>query len=269
MSSRVPRILVISEIPTPYRLPLYERLAARPEIELEVVFCSRGEPDRPWELDDALDRVPHRFLRGVSPAIRTRKGRSSTSSIPARWRSPPAAARRRVVRRLRGLRRAGRDARSRAAAHPLPPPQREHARRRRRGFVRLAKRALVGRAVAGAAAGLAAGTEAARYLEHYGLAPERIRIVPNTIDVAAYGQAAAEARARRASSGRLAASPSGYALFAGRLVEDKGILDLISAPRAARRGATCRSSSPARARSRTRCAPRPACFTSASSSPTG
>ena len=74
MASRVPRILVISEIPTPYRLPLYERLAARPEIELEVVFCSRSEPDRPWDLDEALARVPHRFLAGVSPAIRTRKG---------------------------------------------------------------------------------------------------------------------------------------------------------------------------------------------------
>ena len=230
MSSRIPRILVISEIPTPYRLPLYERLAARPEIELEVVFCSRSEPDRPWEIDDALARVPHRFLAGVSPAIRRRRGTFVYELNPG---AVPLAARGGydlavvggyavfaeqvtiLLSRLRRIPYVLHSESTLAAARPR--------------YVRLAKRALVGRAVGGAAAGLAAGTEAARYLSHYGLAPERIRIVPNTIDVTAYGQAAGEARARSKEIRAARGLPTRYALFAGRLVQDKGILDLIAA----------------------------------------
>jgi glycosyltransferase involved in cell wall biosynthesis len=96
---------------------------------------------------------------------------------------------------------------------------------------RAAKRILVGSAVRGAAAGLATGSQAARYLTHYGLSPDRIRLVPNTIDVAAYGAAAAAARARDAELRATWGLPDRFVLFAGRLVEDKGVLDLLAAYR--------------------------------------
>ena len=94
---------------------------------------------------------------------------------------------------------------------------------------RIAKQAFVRPAIAGAAAGLATGTEAARYLAHYGLAPERIRIVPNTIDVASYGETAARVRAHGPEVRAAWGLPDRFVLFAGRLVEDKGILDLLEA----------------------------------------
>lgn len=53
--SQSPRIKVamVTNIPAPYRIPVYERVAQRDEIELCVFFCSGREPDREWDLQDA------------------------------------------------------------------------------------------------------------------------------------------------------------------------------------------------------------------------
>ena len=55
------RVAMVTNIPAPYRLPMYELLAATPGIELKVFFCSGREPDRHWDLDQL--HVPHVFLR--------------------------------------------------------------------------------------------------------------------------------------------------------------------------------------------------------------
>ena len=57
----VVRVAMVTNIPAPYRLPIYELLAGTPGIELRVFFCSGREPDRHWDLDQL--RVPHVFLR--------------------------------------------------------------------------------------------------------------------------------------------------------------------------------------------------------------
>jgi glycosyltransferase involved in cell wall biosynthesis len=224
MPARTPRVLVVSEIPTPYRLPLYELLASRPEIELDVVFCSRDEPDRPWELDQALERVPHRFLSGVSPAVRSRRGtfvyHVNPGAVPLAAKGAHDAV---VVAEQVAM------AISRVRRIPYLLHSESTLAATRPKLVLLAKKGIVGAAVRGATAGLAVGSEARRYLVHYGLAPERIRIVPNTIDVAAYGRAAADARARAAEVRAARSLPERFVLYAGRLVEDKGVLDLLQA----------------------------------------
>ncbi len=232
MASHPSRILVISEIPTPYRLPLYQRLAAAPEIELEVVFCSRAEPDRPWELSLGLEALPHRILRGVSPAIRTRKNTFVYALNPG---AVPLVARSRhdaiVVGGYSIFAEQVAMAMARARGIPYLLHSESTLASQRPLLRRLAKRAIVHSLVTGASGGLATGTEAARYLKHYGLAPGRIRIVPNTIDVAAYGLAAVDVRRRGPEVRAARGLPERYVLFAGRLVEDKGILDLIEALR--------------------------------------
>lgn len=55
------RVAMVTNIPAPYRLPIYELLAETPGIELKVFFCSGREPDRQWDL--ARLRAPHAFLR--------------------------------------------------------------------------------------------------------------------------------------------------------------------------------------------------------------
>jgi glycosyltransferase involved in cell wall biosynthesis len=55
------RVAIVTNIPAPYRLPMYELLAAKQGIELGLFFCSDRESDREWDLNH-LD-VPHVFLR--------------------------------------------------------------------------------------------------------------------------------------------------------------------------------------------------------------
>ena len=44
---------MVTNIPTPYRIPIYERLAKEGDIELLVIFFSGREPDREWDLGDS------------------------------------------------------------------------------------------------------------------------------------------------------------------------------------------------------------------------
>jgi glycosyltransferase involved in cell wall biosynthesis len=61
IASRVIRVALVTNIPAPYRLPMYELLAQAPGLELKLFFCSGREPDRLWDLQRL--RVGHVFLR--------------------------------------------------------------------------------------------------------------------------------------------------------------------------------------------------------------
>lgn len=55
------RVALITNIPAPYRLPVYELLAAQDGIQLTLFFCSGREADREWDLKRLS--VPHFFLK--------------------------------------------------------------------------------------------------------------------------------------------------------------------------------------------------------------
>ncbi len=44
------RIVLITNTPPPYRVPIFNRLASWPGIDFHVVFCSAREPNRQWDL---------------------------------------------------------------------------------------------------------------------------------------------------------------------------------------------------------------------------
>jgi glycosyltransferase involved in cell wall biosynthesis len=44
------RVALVTNIPAPYRIPVYERLADKPGCALHLVYCSGSEPDRAWRL---------------------------------------------------------------------------------------------------------------------------------------------------------------------------------------------------------------------------
>ena len=54
------RVAIVTNIPAPYRLPVYALLAQEPDLDLHVVYCSGREPDREWNLGQA--RFSHTFL---------------------------------------------------------------------------------------------------------------------------------------------------------------------------------------------------------------
>jgi len=68
----IPKLVIITEIIAPYRIPVLNALAERPEIELEVVFLSENDPTlRQWKV--YKDEI--KFQYHVLPAWRQRVGR--------------------------------------------------------------------------------------------------------------------------------------------------------------------------------------------------
>ncbi len=61
----MPVLAVVTNLPNPYRVPLFNLLAERTAAagwQLEVVFGSRSNARRKWQLDENEFRFPHRFL---------------------------------------------------------------------------------------------------------------------------------------------------------------------------------------------------------------
>ncbi|MBT9460167.1 MAG: hypothetical protein IV084_00720, partial [Rugosibacter sp.] len=55
------RVAMVTNIPAPYRLPVFEQVAATPDIEFCAFYCSGREPDREWDL--AVSKFKQVFLR--------------------------------------------------------------------------------------------------------------------------------------------------------------------------------------------------------------
>lgn len=54
----MPKIALVVNEPPPYRIPVFNRLAAMPGVTLQVIFCCRREPNRHWDLPPiAFDAV--------------------------------------------------------------------------------------------------------------------------------------------------------------------------------------------------------------------
>jgi len=84
MSSRA---LVITNIPTPYRLPLFDELhrqLAQRGISLKVVFAARGYAKRKWQIDLSGCVFDHEFLPSRSVVVRGAE--SASFDYPGLWR---------------------------------------------------------------------------------------------------------------------------------------------------------------------------------------
>lgn len=53
-------LAVVANTPPPYRVPMYNRIALTPGVNLHVIFCSRREPNRHWDLPPL--EFSHTFL---------------------------------------------------------------------------------------------------------------------------------------------------------------------------------------------------------------
>jgi glycosyltransferase involved in cell wall biosynthesis len=176
------RVVVVSPEPTPYRAPLFDRIGARSDIDLTVVYAARTVAGRTWSV-----RPRHRaeFLFGVRvPGV----GRLLRHDYPV---TPGLT---------RALRRARPDvvvvsgwstfAAQRALAwcrtHRVPYVLlvESHDLGPRAGWRRAVKGAVVPRIVRGAANVLVVGSAARASVVARGAAPQRVRVFANTVDVA-------------------------------------------------------------------------------------
>ncbi|MGV3653332.1 MAG: glycosyltransferase [Noviherbaspirillum sp.] len=64
------RIAIVANTPPPYRVPIFQRLGQVPGIRFHVIFCSRREPNRHWDLPP-FD-FSHTFLPERHFAVRDR-----------------------------------------------------------------------------------------------------------------------------------------------------------------------------------------------------
>lgn len=228
-SGRPVRVVVVSPEPTPYRSPLFDRVAARPEVELTVLYAAPTVAGRTWEVeshhravflggirlpglrralrhDYPVSRDVFRALRDAAPDVVVAHGWSTFASQAAIvW------SRRRSVPYL--LLVSSHDAVARAA------------------WRRAVRRPIVPPIVRGAWGAFALGTLSRESLVAHGLSVERVRLFANTVDVAAVGEQADQLSVRRHElRSALALSSEDVAvLSAGRLVAEKAHDTLIRA----------------------------------------
>lgn len=218
-------ILVFTNIPAPYRIPTFNALAKMAGADFRVIFAAPGEARRTWKLDSggmsfAWELLSTRIAKR-SPAealacavalwsiLQRRRpdavicgGYSSLAAWAAFWWCK--AHRRRFVLWLESNGRG-------VASRPL---------RRATTWI---KRLMISRADAVAAAGRASS----EYVRSLGARDERIFIAPFGGDYAAFAHEADKIDAAREKKAR--GFPPRLALYAGRLVREKGVFVLLEA----------------------------------------
>jgi glycosyltransferase involved in cell wall biosynthesis len=221
----IPRVVILTEIIAPYRIPVFNALAWRDDVSLHVIFLSETDASlRQWNV--YKDEI--RFSYEVLPAWRKRmgkynlllNGRVSAAlraakpdilvcggySYLASWQAAWWAKRNRVPLLLW----------SESTAVDA---------RNKRFPVEFMKRKFLH----SCRAFVAAGKTSRDYLLALGAAERAVFIAPDAVDVKFY---AAQAEAARLFADQLRRKhdlPLRYFLCVGRLIEEKGVLDLLAA----------------------------------------
>lgn len=209
------RLALVTEIPAPFRIPLFNALAAVEDVELRVLFLAERDPRRPHYETHAAERrfgavrlqgrdVRHggrwvvlsrgvgRALRSFAPDVIVIGGWNQ----PAFWRAL-VFARRRHVPVVTWVESTRFDART--GARPLE----------------LAKRAVT----QASSAFLVPGSASAEYLRSLGVDDERIAIAPNAVDKSVFERAAVDRSGRDETT----------FLYVGRFDPEKGLDVLLEA----------------------------------------
>ena len=211
------KIALLTEIPAPYRIPLFNALATTQGVELEVLFLAERDPRRQYPVYEHEFLFRRRVLSGSGLVARGRWVVFSRGTrreldrfdpdivLLGGWNQPAF---------WTGLRWAGRRRR------PVVLWVESTARDERSGNPLLER--LKRRAVAAAAAFLVPGRAAREYVESLGVSPERIVVAPNAVDLSIFS-VDADRRDRNGCT----------FLYVGRFSQEKGVDVLVRAFRGA------------------------------------
>ncbi|MDX6387227.1 MAG: hypothetical protein QOD85_1029, partial [Gaiellaceae bacterium] len=184
------RVTVVSPEPTPYRSPLFDRIAQEPGLELTVIYAAHSVASRTWSV---VPRHEHVFLRGLRLPLARRLVRHDYPVTPgiarALRRSRPDVL---VVSGWSTYAAQAAIAWARARAVPYLLLVESHDLGPRAGWRRRVKRAVVPGLLRHAASVLVVGSAARESVVGSGMSPERVRVFANTINVPAWSE-----RARR------------------------------------------------------------------------
>jgi 1,2-diacylglycerol 3-alpha-glucosyltransferase len=219
------RLAILSEIIAPYRIPVFSVLAARSDIDLQVMFLSETDPSlRQWD----VHKEEIHFSYQVLPCWRRRLGRYNLlvnrGLTAALSEFRPQAVVCGGYNYLASWQAAGWAKRNKVPLLLWSESTKSDLRRELRivegmktRFVRMCS------------ASIAAGISSREYLIQLGAPDETIFIAPDAVDNAFYAARAQQARARADEVRSRLNLPSRYFLFVGRLVREKGIFELLEA----------------------------------------
>jgi glycosyltransferase involved in cell wall biosynthesis len=217
------RLVIITEIIAPYRIPEFNALAQRSDVNPHVIFLSETDPTmREWSV--YKDEI--RFSYEVLPSWRRRLGRYH---ILLNWGLRRSLQRARPEMILCGgytyaaSWRALRWAVSRRVPFLLWLESTASDQRHRYFAVEFLKRRFL-RWCSGA---VVPGHSSRNYARDLGVRESQIFTAPNAVDNNFFAQRTDALKRRETRPGRKL--PSRYFLFAGRLVPEKGVFDLLDA----------------------------------------
>jgi glycosyltransferase involved in cell wall biosynthesis len=219
------RIALITEIIAPYRIPVFNALAARDEIDLHVIFLAETDAtQRHWLV--YKDEI--KFSYQVLPSYRRR---IAGYNFLFNWGMTRALSRAAPAAILCGgysyfaTWRAMKWARARRLPFLLWSESNTSDRRSSRGIVESLKKMFI----RNCNAFVVPGSSAREYLVGYGISSERIFVASNAVDNKLFSEGADYARSHDADIRRSLNLPQRYFLFVGRLVREKGVFDLVDA----------------------------------------
>ncbi len=219
------RLVILTEIIAPYRIPVFNALARHDGIDLHVVFLAENDPGlRDWR----VYKEEIRFSYEVLPSLRQRLGsynillnrgvkialqRAGPDVIvcggynyPASWQALRWASKNKVPFIL-WVESTDRDFRSR---NPLIGFLKRKFMRRCNAFV-------------------VPGKSSLEYVRNHGAREQDIFTAPNAVDIELFSGKAMVLREDDARLRQALQLPPRFFLFVGRLVREKGVFDLISA----------------------------------------
>lgn len=218
------RLAILTEIIAPYRIPVFNALAARDDIDLHVIFLSETDATlRQWP----VYRNEIRFSHEVLPAWRRRLGDynclANRGVAAALEKFQPEAVLCGGYNYIASWQAAWWCKKTKLPLL-LWSESTAHDTRRRSSVVEFLKKCFTSHCTAFAAA----GKSSRDYLIQLGAPEDRIFIAPDAVDVDLYTQAAERARRCTAEVRARHNLPKHYFLYAGRLVVEKGVFDLLA-----------------------------------------
>jgi glycosyltransferase involved in cell wall biosynthesis len=215
--------------PTPYRAPLLDRIAALPEMDLDVVYAADTVARRTWRVEP---RHRHVFLRGVrlpgADRVLHHDYPVTPGVVSVLEEARPDVV---VVSGWSTFAAQGAIAWCMARGVPYVLVVESHDEGPRPGWRRTVKNTVVPRVVGSAARILVTGTLARDSMIARGASPGRVRVFANTIDVDAFaaraGGLVSERGALRRSLG--AGDDDVVVLSVARLAPEKGLDTLVRA----------------------------------------
>lgn len=219
------RVVLLTEIIAPYRIPVFNALAKHEDIDLEVIFLAENDPSlRQWEVykDEILFRYrvlpswrrrlgKHNILlnSGLSAALEKAKPDAIICggyNYLASWQSLFWASQRSI---------------------PVVAWVESNARDHRSGNP--AAEFLKQKFLRGCAAVVVPGTSSLEYVKGYSVAEETIFTAPNAVDSRLFARVAEQARQQAESQRKELGLPARFFLYVGRLVPEKGVFELLHA----------------------------------------